>query len=683
MATSDSAVPADRGGACSQQGAITFHEVERESPCFEGHEFGDVGAYEWIRGRVHGRVDPGHPLNRGIALIDLAPRDAQGGVAWAADLSILKPVDPSRGNGWLLHDVANRGHQRALQCLNCAPASNRPRRLAHAGLGHLLRRGFSIACSGWQGDVVPGDDRLCIELPIATQDKLPVTGIAREEFILDARDERREDGIVEITAGCFRARLSHPAADTAEPAVLTLRARARDARQSPAGLHWRYIDARTVEITHPPHGPFDRGAIFEFVYRARDPRVMGLGLAAIRDVVAFLRHGGDGDRGDPNPLQGRIRHTMGFGLSQGGRVLREFLHEGFNQDLQGRAVFDAALPLLAGSRRAFLNQAFSQPGRFSRQHEDHDCPGDQFPFSYGLQHDPVSGRSGGILQRAQQAGVSPKLLHLDTDTEYFSARASLVVTDGQGRDIDLPDEVRVYLASSVAHVADPVCDEVASAPGNPLGFGSLARALADALVAWVERGTLPPASGHPTRASGTLWPLDELQRRFPRIPGAAAPAQVNELQVADPAVVPPVQGPHYPVFVPAVDADGNGIAGVPHPWTLAPIGTHTGWQLRRAGYAGGELFSVFGSFWPFPATDAQAREAGDARPSMQARYGAPRHWCEQLAAAMRPMVDRRLLLQEDHDRLLAQARRLVAAAEALPEAPWAPVIAAVGAGELG
>jgi len=640
-----------------EAGTVAFEESDRQSPTFEGAAFGAAGPYEWVRGRVQGRIDPAHPLNRGIALIDLAPRDAQGWVRYGADIAILKPVDLRRGNGWLLYDVANRGNQRAVQCLNSAVAANHAQALGQTGVGYLMRRGFSIAWSGWQGDVRPGDDRLCATLPIATRAGQPYTGMAREEFILDAEDGSREDGIVELSAGCFRARLSYPVADTGAPATLTVRARSPDPRQSPPGLQWRYVDDRSIEVTHPPQWPFDRGAIFELVYSARDPRVMGLGLAGIRDVMSFLRHDRKGFDGDTNPLQGHVRHAMGFGLSQGGRVLREFLHEGFNEDLQGRTVFDAAMPVIAGSRRAFLNLPFSQPGRFSRQHEDHSFPGDQFPFAYGLQQDPVSGRSDGILRRAQSAGVSPRLIHLDTDSEFFSARASLVVTDSQGRDTTLPDEVRVYLASSVAHVESALPDTVASAPGNPLGLGSLARALTDALVNWVEHGTPPPDSRHPRHTDGTLVPLAEVQRLFPRIPGAAFPGQINELRWADHSTVPPLQGRSYRVCVPAIDADGNGVAGVLHPLMAAPCGTHTGWQLRRPGYAGGALFSVFGSFWRFPCTDAEARLAGDPRPSLEARYGTPAGWCRHLAVAMRPLVEQRLLLQEDFDLLVDLAQQ--------------------------
>ena len=80
-------------------------------------------------------------------------------------------------------------------------------------------------------------------------------------------------------------------------------------------------------------------------------------------------------------------------------MLRDLVHLGFNQDLAGRQVFDGILPVVAGSRRTCINWQFAQAGRYSRQHEDHSYGDDQFPFSYPTLSDPISGRSGGILQR--------------------------------------------------------------------------------------------------------------------------------------------------------------------------------------------------------------------------------------------------------------------------------------------
>jgi hypothetical protein len=637
-----------------QHPELVWTESERLSPAYDGSEFGAAGAYEWIFGRIAGSVNPKDARNAGIALIDRAPRDEKGNVRYEADYAILKPVDPQRGNGWLLYDVLNRGTKRAIQRINTGPATNRPLTLADLGTSYLLEHGFTLVWTAWQGDAPPGAGRMLAELPVATDEGRPIIGRTREEFILDVPAAIREDGIVEVSEETFQIRLSYPAAEVNDTASarLTIRQRERDERQQPHGLSWRYLDERTIEVAHAPSLPFDRGAIYEFVYNAKDPVVMGLGLAIIRDSVSFLRHAAVDEAGHPNPLHGHVRRTLGFGLSQSGRVLRDFLYEGFNADLQGRAVFDAVTPLIAGSRRSFLNAPFSQPGRFSRQHEDHTFPGDQFPFAYDMQYDPISDRTDSILCRAEEEGVLPKIMHLDTDSEFFSARSSLVVTDCSGRDVALPPHVRFYLAASVAHGDYPLPPEVASAQGNTLTYGTLIRALIDAIVAWVDEGREPPPSRYPTREAGTLFSLDAAASLFPKIPGAHFPIALNELRLRDHTFVPPREHGEYPIFVGSTDCDGNGAAGIAHPLVVAPLGTHTGWQIRRPGFAEGELFNVFGSFWPFALTRAERETGGDPRPSLEERYGSVQGWRESLQTALAPLVAQGFLLEEDVARLL-------------------------------
>lgn len=644
----------------SPPSGLTRLRLDPPVPAFDGREFGGTGDYEWIRGTALCALDPQHPLNRPIALLDHAPCDRDGRVSYEVDLAILRPADPARGNGWLLYDVLNRGTKRAVHRINSGAASNHPATPAEAGTGFLMREGYTLVWSGWQHDVPLGGGRMAARLPVARGPDGPLAGWSREEFILDAPAAIRDDGIEEASPTVFTYRLSYPAADPADPSArLSLRQNEGDARTGMPRPCWRFIDPQRIEVTHgltaDGGGAPDRGAIWEFIYRARDPVVAGIGLASIRDVVAFLRHAQADAAGTENPLAGRIRRAMGFGLSQSGRVLRDFLHEGFNEDLSGRAVFEAVMPVIAGSRRAFVNMPFAQPGRFSRQHEDHSFPGDQFPFTYGTVTDPVSGRTDGILARAAEAGVAPKIVHLDSESEVFSARTSLVVTDTEGRDLALPENVRVYVAAGVAHGDYPLPAAVARTAGNTLTYGALARALVRALRDWVETGAFPPPSRHPTRADGTLVPLADAARAFPSLPQTPFPDRMNGLRLMDHAVQPPAAGASYPVFVGTTDADGNAAAGVPHPLALLPLGTHTGWQLRRPGFAAGELMNVFGAFIPFARTRAEREASGDPRPSLEERYGTAAGWRERLAAALPALVAAGYLLEEDAEAVLAQA----------------------------
>ena len=547
-----------------------------------------------------------------------------------------------------MYDVPNRGNQPIMPRLNGAPDGGHPQ---HAGNGFLMRRGFTMVWSGWQGDVPPGADRLTARLPTIPG----LTGMVREEFIAEATGLLGDSNIQELSEEGFVGTLVYPVADPAG-ATLTVREREADPRVTPPGLAWRLVDDLHVEITRPTASGFDRGAIFEFIYRARDPIVMGIGFAAIRDIVSFLRHATK-----DNPLapheRPRIRHALGFGISQSGRVLRDLVYLGFNQDLAGRRVFDGILPVVAGSRRTCVNWQFAQAGRYSRQHEDHSYGDDQFPFSYPTLSDPISGRTDGILQRARDAGVCPKVLHLDTESDFWQARSSLVVTDTSGADVAMPYEVRVYTMSGLAHAAfRPLAKPVMQLPGNRLGYGAFMRALLVALVEWVEYGIVPPDSRFPTRAAGTLVPLDEARGTFPKLLGVNFPTVLNELRLRDHSVEPPTESTPYPVFVQSTDADGNALGGIRHPLLAAPLATHAGWSLRANSYAEGELFTIQGSMIPFAETEDERQHAGDPRPSLEMRYASRDAWAARLAEAVDRLVAERLLLAEDGDRLVTAAR---------------------------
>jgi Alpha/beta hydrolase domain len=630
----------------SDGGGVRRIEItERESPVFGGAKFGDVGAYERLHGVAYCELDPAHPLNAGIVNLDKAPRNARGNVEYQSDFRILKPLDLARGNACLVYDVPNRGNQPIMPRLNGAPEGGHPQT---AGNGFLMRHGYTLVWSGWQGDVSPGNDRLVARLPTPTD---PITKMVREEFIAEATGLLGDNNIQEVSEDSFIGTLVYPVADAAG-ATLTVREREHDPRTTPPGMSWRLIDDLHVEITRPTVPGYDRGAIFEFIYRAREPIVMGIGFAAIRDIVAFLHHAREA-----NPLGPGIRHALGFGISQSGRVLRDLVYYGFNQDLAGRKVFDGILPVVAGSRRTCINWEFAQTGRYSRQHEDHSYGDDQFPFSYPTLSDPVSGRTGGILQQARDAGVCPNVLHLDTESDVWQARASLVATDTSGGDIAMPDDVRIYVVTGVPHAPfRPLTKPVMQLPGNPLGYGAFMRALLVALTEWVQQGTAPPASRFPSRAAGTLVTLEQARRRFPVLPGVNFPTVLNELRLRDHSIEPPIETTAYPVYVQAVDGDGNALGGIRHPLLEAPLATHVGWSLRAKGYGEGDLFTIQGSLIPFAATEAERQRAGDPRPSLAARYASREAWAEKLAAVAGRLVADRLLMPEDADRLVTAAR---------------------------
>ena len=288
-----------------------------ETPTFEGHSFGDVGPYEKLVGRVFGEVDPEAPENAVITDIELAPRNANGMVEYAADLLILRPVDPAQGNGRIFYELNNRGRILSLGQLNDARAGgNDPTTAADSGNGFLMRRGYTFVSSGWDATAAPDGTRLRIAAPIAVNpDGSPIVGPALEEFVVD------NDSTLTGT-------LTYPAAsrDTRQ-ASLTVRKRYADVPEAIDADGWEYIDARTIRL-RPPGRPFEQGRLYELAYPARDPQVAGLGLAAVRDVVAFLRHAETDDEGAPNPLAGSVDHVLTMGISQAARLLRDFVHLG-------------------------------------------------------------------------------------------------------------------------------------------------------------------------------------------------------------------------------------------------------------------------------------------------------------------------------------------------------------------
>jgi hypothetical protein len=354
-----------------------------------------------------------------------------------------------------------------------------------------------------------------------------------------------------------------------------------------------------------------------------------------------------------------IEKVLVFGTSQCGRFLRNLIYEGFTQDEEKRQVMDGAMPDIAGSRLNWSNFQFALPGVWSRQHANHFQPGDQFPFTYGVLNDPISKRKDGILKKCQETGTCPKIMHTDSDTELWEARASLVVTDTNGKDVVLPDNVRAYLFTGGQHGTAMPPEYLI--PGNcqqrknPLDFRPLYRSLLVALDKWVTNGTEPPASRFPKRADGTLVTSDQSSTGFPQIPGVNYNGRLNWLRLTDYSVQPPSEGSHYPVFVSRMDSDGNGVAGIRLPDIEVPIATYTGWNLRASGHAKGELCDGDGSYIPFARTRAERLAGGDPRLSIEERYRNHSDYVNKITQAANVLVRERLLLQEDAELIKKRA----------------------------
>ena len=619
-----------------------FEIVSRVSPAFGGAAFGDGGAYERIDGIAHLAIDPDTPRGERIVDLDRARVDDDGRVRFSTEVTILRPVDPARQNGALLYEVPNRGRNLMFNLLNMASSMAIPSTIEQAGDGHLMARGYTIAWSGWQHGLP--EEAMQMHLPV-----LPgLEAMSREEIIFDAPGRT---GTLDLT---------YPAADQ-DPsrATLSVRLRPEDARSTVAGLSFRYLSASSVEITRPEG--LDAGAIFEFVYPATDAVPAGLALAATSDVVSYLR-GSPGHGAEP--VTSGIDHTIGIGISQSGRYLRDLIWQGFNADEAGARVFDGAVPYIAGSRKSFTNASFAQPGRYSRHHEDHDAYGDQFPFTYATTTDPLTGETGSILDACRETETCPKLMHVDTSTEFWQARAALVSTSPGGEALEMPEDVRLYFMSGAPHSkpwpAESEMTELCRFPTNPLSAAPAMRALTEALHAWVAEDAPPPESRYPSLADGTLVPLPELN--LEALAGEAVAPVYNVLRVRDHSVLPPRAGAVYPVWVPQLDADGLPLAGIRNPAVAAPLGTHLGWNLRAEGFAEGSLCGLEGSYLPFPATPEVAGD--DPRRPLSARYADEAAYLEALEREGQALAEAGLMLPGDMPAVLERGRQMFAKTQA-------------------
>lgn len=692
-------------GAGEAEARITKIQINSRAIAFGGASFGAVGQYETLRGVAFGELDPDDPLNEVITDIKLAPRNARGMVEYNMDFWINKPADMTRANGTLLHDVPNRGRVRSLE-LNVGGAGD-----SNAGDGLLQRQGYVLSDNGWQGDVSTG---LQIRLPVArNRDGGEITGRVRAEYILDA-----PTSTVDVTTPPAYEAVSTSNAG----ATLTRRVHQDDPKELIPASDWAFADCSTVPFPGLPDtkkvclkGNFDTNHIYELLYTAKNAMVLGIGFAATRDFVSFLRNSNgastgkcgrkehDGDRGadddddgdargngrghgpcpaagpmPDNPLGDSIRNAIIYGSSQSGRWIRTFIQLGFNEDENRNLVVEGAIPHKASNRGAF-NVRFGQPDRLSgTQHTERQYPGAESPQTWGVYNDKLSDVKAGQLDRCRKTHSCPKIFHTNTDTEYWQALMALNTTDSEGgRDLRIPRNVRVYLFSGTRHGGGNVLAQPPAVPGTPPANCQLRtnsnpfihgqRALLVALRDWIVNGIEPPPSLYPMLKDGTLAPLSDIH--YPYVPAvnftlAGITTQkfyldrgpkFNVEDISGVMREPPIRRGAYSVRQPQVDADGNTIAGLPSTHMLVPLGTYLGWNVRKAGFSEGDSCDLNGGWVPFFRTLAERQAANDPRPSLQERYPTHADYVAKVTAAAASLVARRLLLPEDATFLINQA----------------------------
>jgi len=627
--------------------------IDRREAVLNGKSFGLAGPYEKLVGKVEFALDPSAAPNLAIVDLALAPRNQRGEVEFTADFYLLKPVDPARGNGRLVYEVGNRGGKATLTVFQKARGSRDPTSAAEFGDGWLMSQGYSVLWMGWQWDVPDGQMRM--DMPIATGVSTgtgtAITGLVRGNFILNEKS---------ATAPLAdRNHKAYPVANRADPeSFMTVRDRVPDAPQRIARARWHFVDDNTVALD----GSFEPGRIYDVVYRGRDPRVVGVGLAGTRDLISFLKHTST----EANPVHG-VQFAYGWGVSQSGRLLRHFLYEGFNEDEQGRQVFDGVIDEVGGAGRGSFNHRFAQASRDAEEFFNILYPVDMFPFTDGPETDPETGQTDALLARAEARHVSPKIFHVLSNSEYFNRAGSLIHTDPAGqRDIELPPNTRIYAVASVPHYAGPfppVKVNGTAAPLNPLTRVPIMRALLRAMDAWVVEGSAPPSSRYPRISDGTLTPV--ASAGWPKIPGLRLPPPMLITYRLDfgpdwkrgiVGFEPPHIGKAFVGLVPAVDQDGNARAGIRVPAIQVPIATFAGWNYRSREIGSPDQFDgEAGSIYPFARTLSEKAATGDSRNSIEERYSSRDQFLGKTIMAARQLVADGFVLAVDIPDVVDQA----------------------------
>ncbi len=639
-------------GLCAQAKVLEL-VTDRIEPVLNGRSFGGAGAYELLYGRILFGFDPAAHANNRIVDLQLAPRNENGLVEAWADLVVLRPVDNEKGSGVAVVEVSNRGGKFSHRYFNRAKKrdlkSSDPESF---GDGLIMEKGLTLIWVGWQFDVPPEPGLLRLEAPVVKRTGGgTITGLVRCDWRVD-------EPVASLAVG-HRNHIPYPVFDEQDKSnTLTMRDGRTALRQVIPRNRWRFArEEKGKVVADQGHiyleGGFKAGYIYELMYKARDPRVVGLGLAAVRDMVSFVKY----DKQCDFPA----RFGIGVGVSQTGRFLRHFLYQGFNVDEKGRKAFDGVMAITAGAGRGSFNHRFAQPSRDGHQYSAFFYPTDVFPFTSEVQRDPIQWRMDGLVSQTQLWEDLPKTFFVNTGYEYWGRAASLIHTDSRGkRDIAPLSHERIYHIASGQHFVDrfPPAPErkwegMQAWTGNPLDFSVNYRALFIRLMEWVKGEGDPPESVYPKISNRSLVHIE--QTGFPRIPGVVQPRVIHQAYRMDygprwsQGIIdyqPPWFTAPFPSLVSKVDGLGNESQGIRNIELRVPLATYAPWHVRTGMDGGNGALSDFrGSYIPLPLTEAT--KGTDPRPSIKKLYPTKSVYMDKVGLAASELVTEGFLLKRD------------------------------------
>jgi Alpha/beta hydrolase domain len=676
------------------QGIYKIVITSTDNAVFGGTSFGSVGTYNKIKGTAYGVINPNDPKNQVIADIALAPTNANGMVEYQVPFYILKPTDMSKGNHKVFYEVNNRGgkqfsgfNQTKMAVSNdpgtvAADASAAPSTVPATTVAtypaFLMNKGYSLVWSGWDMEPMIAANVMPAVLPIAKNPNgSTITGPVYEYLVAD-----------NPTTSC-QITYYNPVDNNTTASTLTMRHYLTDTPTVVPSSGWSWggpgscssnsSNSNSISLTG---ANFQQSWIYELTYTAKNPYVAGMGNAAIRDFVSFIRNASVDSIGTPNPLAGNANVVLSFSLSQPARLMNDFVWLGFNQDTNGKPVFDGVFNWIGGGNGMSMNYRFAQVGRTERNRQHHIAQTEGvFPFSYTTTTDSLSGKVDGRNVRCAATNTCPKVMNIYSANEIWVKTGSLLTTDpGTGLPVTEPSNVRNYLIASTQHGNG---SPPTTAPTTCMQFTTtvdpmpVLRALWVALDNWSSNGTAPPASVNPSVTAGTatfipsgiannalgISAVPQSAVHYPNLPSTLMNvpfglATVRNYWNFGPNynkgildIIPPTPtGSYYKASVPVVDQYGNDTGGIILPELVAPLGTNSGWNIRSANYGGKsdgtDGCESAGSFVPFALDDA-TKLAGDPRPSLTALYGTKANWVAQRAAAATALAAQGFLLPND------------------------------------